>query len=85
MAVSWNQGWSSIRVTKRCPTMPVPPMMPTLYFFMFRFLSWRLVPQIWTLRKGKKQRLPIRAGVSIIDDKKYRDLTGPACFPPIFN
>ena len=34
MAVSWNQGWFLSRVTKRCPTMPVPPMMPTLYFFI---------------------------------------------------
>ena len=29
MAVSWNQGWFSNRVTNRWPTIPVPPMMPT--------------------------------------------------------
>ena len=34
IAVSWNQGWFSIRVMNRWPTMPVPPMMPTLYCFI---------------------------------------------------
>ena len=38
MAVSLNQGWFSIRVTKRWPTIPVAPMIPTLYCFIANYL-----------------------------------------------
>ena len=34
MTVRRNQGWFSISVMKRWPTMPVPPMIPTLYCFI---------------------------------------------------
>ena len=41
MAVRVNQGWFSIRVTKRWPTMPVAPMIPTLYCFISDYLHTR--------------------------------------------
>ena len=53
MTVSWNQGWFSISVTKRWPTMPVPPITPTLYFFMFKTSICSLIygiPRIARLR-----------------------------------
>ena len=36
-AVTSNQGWSFKSSAKRCPTMPVAPIMPTLNFFMILY------------------------------------------------
>ena len=40
-AARWNQGWFSSNVIKRWPTMPVAPMTPTLYCFIFPNPSFR--------------------------------------------
>ena len=60
MTVSWNQGWFYIRVTNRCPTMPVPPITPTLYFSIFNYLQLVFIAQKHAVLGGGQGPAPER-------------------------
>ena len=57
--VTSNQGCSARRVAKRCPTMPVQPMIPTRNFFMgktpFRLSADTFTPAGWTSCRVKNR------------------------------